>query len=95
MGIGQILTEIGQGLTSFVPSFFLAIWDAFKSLFLTVTTTGEGASAVETVTGFNMLGGLCLAFVILGICYRIIPIVGSFLNKRIASYKRRKASKNA
>lgn len=89
MNVGQILTDIGSGLVSIVPAFFKAIWTAFCNLFLTFTES-EG---VITVTGFNVLGSLCLAFFIFYACYKILPVVVSFLNKKIKSSKRRRTSK--
>ena len=77
MNIGQILTDIGSGLASIVPVFFGAIWEGFAVLFLTYTE----AEGVMTVTGFNALGSLCLAFAVLGICYKIIPAI---LRSRLA-----------
>lgn len=87
MNIGQILTDIGSGLASIVPSFFGAIWEGFATLFLTYTE----AEGVMTVTGFNALGSLSLAFTILAICYKILPAVTSFLGKKIKAARRSKA----
>ena len=87
MSIGQILTDIGTGLASIVPSFFGAIWEGFAVLFLTYTE----AEGVMTVTGFNALGSICIAFVILAICYKILPAITSFLGKRISASRKRRA----
>ncbi len=91
MSIDTIFTDIGSGLASFIPAFFGAIYDAFIALFCTTTT----AETVTTVTGFNALGTVCIAFLVIYMAYKILPVVTSFLGKKIASIKRKRARKAA
>lgn len=87
MDIGGVLTDIGEGLVSFIPSLGQAIWDLFLNMFLVVT--GEPGS--ETVTGFNMLGILALVSLIIGLAYKLIPMVANWITKKVRSSRRRKS----
>lgn len=92
MSISTILGDIAQGLGSIVPKFFAAIFDAFINLFCIVTETGSGESLVRTVSGLNALGSVALAFIVLAICYWILPTVVGFLRMRVSSKKKRRAT---
>lgn len=85
MELADILTQLGEGLASFVPSFGKAIWQLFLNMFLTYTET-EGA---VTVTGFNTLGILSLVSVIVGLTYKIVPIVANWISRKVKSRRRR------
>lgn len=91
MGIADIFGEIAEGLTSFVPAFFAAIYEAFISLFCVVTPGSEGAA--DTVTGFNALGIMAIAFLVIGMVYKLLPAVSGFIGRRMAARRSRKAAR--
>lgn len=85
MGLADILTQLGEGLASFVPSFGKAIWELFLNMFLTFTVS-EGT---VTVTGLNMLGVFSLMSLIIGLTYKIFPTVANWISSKVKSRKRR------
>lgn len=85
MGLADILTQVGEGLASFVPSFGKAIWELFLNMFLTFTES-EGT---VTVTGLNMLGVFSLMSLIIGLTYKIVPIVANWISRKVKSRRRR------
>lgn len=85
MGLAEILTQLGEGLASFVPSFGKAIWQLFLNMFLTFTES-EG---IVTVTGLNMLGVFSLMSLIIGLTYTIFPTVANWISSKVRSRKRR------
>lgn len=88
MGIADIFGDIAEGLTSFVPAFFQAIYDAFIALFCVVTPGSDGAA--DTVTGFNELGIMAIVFLVIGMVYKLVPMVSGFIGRRMAASRRRK-----
>ena len=91
MGIADIFGDIAEGLTSFVPAFFAAIYEAFISLFCVVTPGSDGAA--DTVTGFNALGIMAIAFLVIGMVYKILPAVSGFIGRRMAARRSRKVAR--
>lgn len=80
MGIVSFLTEIGEGIASWLPSLASTLVDTFMALFF--TTSGETIS-------LNTLGGVCVAFFVIGLGFRCLPAVLGWLRARWASRKRR------
>lgn len=87
MDLSSILTDIGEGLVSFIPSLGKGVWELFLNMFLTFTE----ADGVYTVTGFNVLGVLALASLVMGLAYKLIPMVANWISKKVKSSRRRKA----
>ncbi len=86
--ITEIFSDIATGLGSLVPAFFGALLEGFTKLF--ITTTGEGASAVTKLTPVGEIG---VVFIVIGMCYKILPTVIGWLRLRVAARKKRKASR--
>lgn len=76
MGIAEFLTDIAEGLTTFLPAFATAMVDTFIKLFFTVASEG-GA-----VTGLNPLGTITVAFFVIGLGRKIVPTVLGWLKAR-------------
>lgn len=74
MGIGAFLTEIATGLASFLPAFGQALYETFFALFF---ETGEGGA-----TQLNMLASISIAFFIIGLAFKVLPTVLSWLKAK-------------
>lgn len=89
MGLTEIFSQLGEGLASFVPSFGKAFWELFLNMFLTFTES-EGT---VTVTGLNMLGVISLMSIVIGLTYKIVPMVVNWITGRLDARRARKATK--
>lgn len=78
MGIGAILTEIAEGLASWLPALATSLVETFMALFF---TTAEGA------TTLNTLGAVSIAFFIIGLGFRVLPAVLGWLRARWTARK--------
>ena len=87
MGLAEILTDMAEGLAAFVPAFGKSIWELFLNMFLTFTES-EGT---VTVTGLNMLGVFSMMSLVIGLAYKIVPMVANWISKKAASARKRRA----
>lgn len=83
--ITEIFSDIATGLGSLVPSFFKALLDGFTNLFI---KTGE-AGAVS----LTPVGEVAIAFIVIGMVYKIMPTVIGWLKLGVSKRKSRKAKK--
>lgn len=84
--LSQMLTEIGTGIGSFLPSVMSALLHGFESIFLVTTGTGETA-----VTTLSPVGTIALLFIIIGACYKFIPTIVGWLRLSVKRKARKKA----
>lgn len=85
--IAEFFSELATGLTSFIPAFFGALLQAFQVLFMVATTT-EG---VTTYSGLSPVGQIAVAFIVIGIAYKVLPTVVGWLRMRARARRIRKA----
>lgn len=86
--ISQLLTDIGTGIGSFLPTFMKALLDGFVAIFFDTPAAG-GASA-----GLSLVGVVALVFIIIGACYKFIPTILRWLRLGTAKLRgRRKRSR--
>lgn len=90
MGVGEIFTQIAQGLTSFIPALGKGVIQLFSYLFLNFTETEAG---VVTFSGFSVLGSLMIAGIVLGLVWKIFPKVWGFVSGLASSRRKKKAVK--
>lgn len=81
MGLADFLTELGAGLASWLPTLAEALVDTFMALFFSTDTNG---------TTLNTLGGVSLAFFIIGLGFRVLPAVLGWLRAKWTARKGRK-----
>lgn len=74
MGIGAFLTELAEGLASWLPALASSLVETFMALFF---TTAEGGA-----TTLNTLGAVCISFFIIGLGFRVLPAVLGWLRAR-------------
>lgn len=82
--IGDILTELGQGIVSFMPNLAEAMYNTFLKLFFVVSA--EGSSGYE----LNVLGEISILFLIISACYKFLPTVVGWFRMRMATRRARK-----
>lgn len=82
MGMAELLGDIGTGLGTFLPALVKAMVDGFVGLFF---VENEGA-----ITGLSAVGMVSLTFFVVGLCYKIVPTVASWLKLKTRGFKRRK-----
>ena len=87
MSIATIFTDIASGIGSFMPALAKGIFDAFVGLFISSTTT-EG---VTTYSGLNPLGIFAIVALVIGVCYKVLPMAYNFIVKKSRARKARKA----
>lgn len=85
MGIAELLTEIGTGIGTFLPSLVTALVDGFVGLFF---ITGESGA----ISGMSPVAIVSLTFFIFGACYKLIPTIAGWLKLQS---KRRKRARRA
>lgn len=91
MSIGSIFTDIATGIGSFMPALAKGIFDAFVGLFISYTEmTADGVTTV-TYSGLNPLGIFAIVALVIGICYKVLPMAYNFIVKRARARKARKA----
>lgn len=78
----QIFTDIATGLGSLVPSFFGALLEGFSTLFIAST---EGAVSLTPV------GEIAIAFIVIGMVYKIAPTVIGWLRLRMSKRRAKKS----
>lgn len=78
MGIGAFLTELAEGLASWLPALATSLVDTFMALFF--TTTGE-------TVALNTLGAISISFFIIGLGFRVLPAVLGWLRARWTARK--------
>lgn len=80
--IGTLFTDIATGLGALVPAFFEALLTGFSTIFID--------STAETIK-LTPVGDVALAFIIIGMVYKIAPTVVGWLRLSMAKRKRRKS----
>ena len=84
MKLAELLTQIGEGIGSFLPKLMKAFLDGFTSIFITGTGETSALSPVAVVA---------LMFLVLGACYKFVPTIIGWLRLSAAKRRRRKARK--
>ena len=84
MNLTQMLTSLGEGIGAFLPKVMKALLDGFVAIFIDGTGEATKLSAVGTVA---------ILFLVIGACYKFIPMVIGWLKLSAAKKKRRKARK--
>ena len=82
MKLAELLTQLGEGIGSFLPKVMKALLDGFVAIF--IEGTGETAT-------LSAVGVVALLFLVIGACYKFIPTVIGWLKLSAAKRKRRKA----
>lgn len=78
MSVTGVLSDLGGGLGTFVPSFFSALLNGFSTLFV-------------DSNGLTNVGTIALVFIVIGITYKILPTVIGWLRLKVRSGRRKKA----
>lgn len=86
MSITNFLTEIADGIGSWLPELATTLVETFMALFFTTGTDG---------TTLNTLGAVCVSFFIIGLGFRVLPAVLGWLRARWTARKSRKRSRRA
>lgn len=78
MTITGVLSDMGGGLGTFVPSFFSALLQGFTTLFVNNNALTD-------------VGVIAIVFIVIGITYKILPTVLGWLRLKARSYRRKRA----
>lgn len=84
MNLTTMLSQLGEGIGSFLPKVMKALLDGFVAIF--IDGTGETAT-------LSAVGTVALLFLVIGACYKFIPMVIGWLKLSAAKRKRKKARK--
>ena len=84
--VASIFTEITTGIASFMPALAKGVFDAFVGLFLTATE-----SSGSTTYAINPLGSFAIVALVIGVCYKVLPLAYNFIVKKARARKMRKA----
>lgn len=87
MGISELLTDIGEGIGTFLPALVKALLDGFVNLFFTTATEG-GA-----ITGLSALGIVSVVFIIIGMCKAFLPGILAWFRTKWKSRGSRRAKR--
>lgn len=80
--IANMLTQLGQGIVSFMPNLAEGMFLTFVKLFF---IAGEGG-AYE----LNVLGEISIFFLIISACYKFLPTVVGWFRMRMATRRARR-----
>lgn len=84
MNLTQMLTSLGEGIGAFLPKVMKALLDGFVAIF--IDGTGETAK-------LSAVGTVAILFLVIGACYKFIPMIIGWLKLSAAKRKRKKARK--
>lgn len=84
MKLADMLTSLGEGIGAFLPKVMKALLDGFVAIF--IEGTGETAK-------LSPVGTVAILFLVIGACYKFIPMVIGWLKLSAAKRKRKKSRK--
>lgn len=80
--IADMLTQLGQGIVSFMPNLAEAMYNTFLKLFFVAGESGA--------YDLNVLGEISIFFLIISACYKFLPTVVGWFRMRMATRRARK-----